>query len=179
MARILCCLFDCQLWFTYINCWADLLNMNLVFEVEFFPRLLSTAPFLFSPLFHWHLCLTSCSSIHPPGYGCLFIYAVGLISWLIFSCSPCYLFIYIVCLFPSPASLRSQCCFIYGRESLFSTACSLCFCHDLLQYQLIMPNIAKLRVLCFSVLCVSLVEFSSSSAEAEHFFYHINFLAPK
>lgn len=138
---------------------------------------------LFSRLFHWHLCLTSCSSIHPPGYGCLLIYAVGLISWLIFSHSPCYLLIYIVCLFPSPASLESQCYFIYGRESLFSTACSLCFCHDLLQYQLIIPNTAMLNVPCFNPLCPSggilflgtLHQLWSST----FFFYYFHYLAPK
>lgn len=116
---------------------------------------------LSSWLFHWHLCLTLCSSINPPGYGCLLIYAVGLISWLIFSHSPCYLLIYTVYLFPSPASLRSQHYFIYGREWLFSTAYSLCFCCDLLQYQLLIPSLARLQVPWFSILHASLVGFFS------------------
>lgn len=129
---------------------------------------LSTAPFVFTAQILFSLSTIALTSLldfvflyPPPGYGCLLIYAVGLISWLIFSHSPCYLLIYIPCLFPSPAPLRSQCYFIYGKESLFSTACSLCCCHDLLQYQLIIPNIATLQVLCFSILWASLVEFSS------------------
>lgn len=188
VARILYCLFDCDLCFTYINLfvgqpclsWIWYLRWSSFSDSFHCTICLHSTNCLLSRLFHWHLCLTSCSSIHPPGYGCLLIYAVGLISWLIFSHSPCYLLIYIACLFPSPASLRSQCYFIYGRESLFSTACSLCFCHDLLLCQLIIPNIATFKVPCFSILCASLVELSSwghLTSWSSAFFYYIHYLA--
>lgn len=189
-ASVLYCLFSCDLCFTYINLfvgqpclsWILYLRWSSFSDSFHCTICLHSTDSLFSRLFHWHLCLTSCSSIHPWGYGCLLIYAVGLISWLIFSHSPCYLLIYIICLFPSPASLRPQCYFIYGKESLFSTARSLCFCHNLLQNQLIIPNISKIIVLCFSTLCASLVEFSpgnTSPAEAVQFFNYNNYFAPK
>lgn len=169
VAGILRCLLDRDPCFTYINlcvgqpCLSGTWYLRWSsFSGSFHCTIcLHSTDSLSSPLLHWHLSLTSCSPIHPPGYGCLLIYAVGLISWLIFSHSPCYLLIYILCLFPTPAPLRAWCYFIYGRESLFSTACSLCCCHDLLQHQLIIPNIATLQVPCSAILWASLVEFSS------------------